>query len=382
MSRPILSEGGAFFLDVPGAAFHYHLRFGIVSGRCAMKRFFAIAGISAAVLLAAILAAGIVLYNKRSVQFLLTMTDIVKPKDFAVEETSIGIAGSDIPMMIYRPLGKKSGKYYFMLHGLTPESYRHPVMLKIAGAICHATGRTLFLPHIRGSVEWGRPITAIAKEIADIYLGLRKAYPGPYNAFGACIAGTGLLVVFNTIPVEQYPDKMFIYGPFFTGPDLVEFYNKAGVEIDYIVRMTNALYGDKFKREEKDVISRAILASKPGTTDRGEMRKILGDSLYQRIDREKIYNPQVAVLGKSAIISHGKKIPNSTVYIVHSRGDNIIPFSAGIALHNFLLQCGVKSKFVGTDVFMHTEKKISPIKMIIELKDLIDLLDDLFAEND
>lgn len=346
-----------------------------------MKKVLTIAGITVAVLLAAILATGIVLYNKKSVQFLLTLADVVKPDDFTAEKSSIRFGTSDIPMIVYRPLNKKADKYYFMLHGFTPESYSHPMMRKIAGAICHATGRTLFLPHIRGSVEWGRSIVSIAREIADVYLALRKTYPGPYNAFGACIAGTGLLVVFNTIPVEQYPDKMFIYGPFFTGPDLVEFYNRAGVEVDYIVRMSNALYGDKFKKTEKDVISRAILASKPGTTDREEMRAILGDDLYRRIEREKIYNPQVALLGKSAIITEGKKIPDSTVYIVHSRGDNIIPFSAGIALHNFLLQCGMKSKFVGTDVFMHTQKKISPVKMLIEVKDLIVLLDDLFAED-
>ncbi|MBN2160504.1 MAG: hypothetical protein JW807_14005 [Spirochaetes bacterium] len=347
-----------------------------------MKKFLSIAGITVAMLFAALLIAGIILYSKKSVRFLLAMTDMVKPKDFTVEETTIRIGTEDIPMMIYRPGGKKVDKYYFMLHGLTPESYRHPIMLQTAGALCHATGRTLFLPHIRGSVEWGRPLTVIAKEIADIYLALRKTYPGEYNAFGACIAATGLLVVFNTIPVEQYPDKMFLYGPFFTGPDLVEFYNSAGVELDYIVRMTNALYSDKFKEEEKKVISRAIFASKPGTTDRAEMSKILGEELYRRIDTEKIYNPQVALLGKSAILSKGRKIPHTTVYIIHSRGDNIVPFTAGLSLHNFLLQCGVKSKFVGTGIFMHTQKKKSLKKIAIEVRDLIEFLDDLFAENE
>ena len=55
---------------------------------------------------------------------------------------------------------------------------------------------------------------------------------------------------------------------------LANFYNTSGMEIDYIVRMTNAMRHPVITGPEKDLISRAILATKPGLTDREEMKRM------------------------------------------------------------------------------------------------------------
>jgi hypothetical protein len=211
---------------------------------------------------------------------------------------------------------------------------------------------------------------------------LRKQRPGKYNAFGACVAGTGLLVAFNTVPVGYYPDKLFMYGPFFTGKELVDYYNKAGVEVDYIVKMANALNSDAYTDKQKKLVNKAIVASKPGTTDREAMRAILGEDLYNRIDGSSVDNREFMSINEGSIFTKGKKLPDSTFYIIHSNSDNIIPYSFGLSLHKFLLSCGAKSRFAGTKLFSHSGSKFSISDSYKEMMHLINFLDDLFEEKD
>ena len=339
-----------------------------------------IAGIAIAALILSIVIAATILFDKKSIQFLLTLTGTIKPTDYKEEEIKIKVDGEEIPMKVFTSTHSLKGKYYFFLHGFTPESYQHPALIKMAIAFSHATGRTVMIPFIRGSVEGGRKIPETAREVADIYMTLKKTYPGRYNAFGSCIAGTGLLISFNRLPVEDYPDKLFLYGPFFRGIDLINYYNQVGVEIDYMVKLANAMWSEKFNKKEKALISKAIIASKPGITDRKEMRRVLGDSLYERIDSEKVFHDAVIGLNETSIFIPGKKIPSSKFYIIHSASDNIVPFTAGLGLHKFLTGCGAKSRFLGTNIFTHTQVKLSPLQAIRETFELIEFLDDLLDE--
>lgn len=350
-----------------------------------MKKFFIITGIIIAVLGGAVLVSGIVLYRQPAVKFLMVMSEFKKSTDVTRVETTIRVKDRYIPYMIFTPKHAVPGKYYFLLHGFTPESYKHPTIIKVAHAIAEATGRTVFIPHISGSVEGVKSIPFLSYEVLSVYQEIKKKYPGRYNAFGACVAGTGLLVSFNLLSPGEYPDKLFLFGPFFTGQMLLDFYNKAGItEVDYLVKMASALNTDRgvYSKEERAIIKKAIIASKPGTTDRNVMRSVLGDPLFQRIDEAKIDNRQFAQIDELKIFSKGKKIPNSEFYIIHSTTDDIIPYTMGYSLHKFLLNCGVRSRFVATNLFGHSQNKMTFLGYYQELKDMIGFLNDLFEDKE
>ena len=347
-----------------------------------MKKILLIGGICISVFIATLAAESYLLYQKPSIRFLLIISEIINPSGFEKKESVLKLRTHDTPMTIFTPVDNKPGKYYFFLHGFTLEEYRHPTLIKLAAAISCTTGRTVFVPFIRGITKQGWTLAGVAEEIGNVYLDLRKQYPGKYNAFGACVAGTGLLVAFNTIPICDYPDKLFLYGPFFEGRGLVDYYNKAGVEVDYIVKLANALNSDDYTEKQKHLVSKATLASKPGTTDREEMRAILGDALYNRIDKSAVDNREFMSIDEGKIFTKGKKVPNSKFYIIHSNSDEIIPYSFGLSLHKFLLSCGAKSRFAGTELFGHTSSSFSISDSYKEIRNLINILDDLFEEKD
>jgi len=347
-----------------------------------MKKKLLIVGICISVIIFALATGSYLLYQKPSIRFLLFVSEIIKPAGFEKKETVLKLKNFDTPMMIFTPVNNKPGKYYFFLHGFTPEAYRHPTLIKMAAAISCTTGRTVFVPFIKGITKQGWTLAEVAEEVGNIYLDLRKQHPGKYNAFGACVAGTGLLVAFNTIQVSDYPHKLLLYGPFYTGKGLVDYYNKAGVVIDYIVKLANAINSDAYTDEQKNLVGKAILASKPGTTDREMMRAILGDALYERIDRTPVDNREFMSIDEGSIFTKGKKLPDSKFYIIHSSTDDIIPYSFGLSLHKFLLSCGLKSRFAGTELFGHSRSEFSISDSYKEIMNLIDFLDDLFEEKD
>jgi hypothetical protein len=347
-----------------------------------MKKIFMISGAAVAVLLSAVIVCGIILYNKPGVKFLLVMSDAIRSPGITCIEKTVRVNNDVIPMMVFTSRQESPRAYYFLLHGFTPESYKHPMIIKLAKGICAATGRTVFIPLIRNSIGGTRTIKDMTEEIKNIYLALKKEYPGRYDAFGSCLAGTGLLIAFNKMPVEEYPDRIFLFGPFFTGKLLVDFYNKARPdEIDYIVKMANAMNSKNYNVEEKKLLSKAIISTKPGRTDRDEMRTILGDALFKKVDESKVDNQEFIDVDKHSIFTEGKKIPNSDFYIIHSTSDDIIPYTQGMALQNYLLQCGARSRFLGTNLFGHSQKNISLLTYSRELRDMISFLDDLFREN-
>lgn len=347
----------------------------------AMKKIIIIALICIGAISAALGVAGYALYQKPSVRFLLTISDVIPPAGCETKEITLAMKNGNTPMMVFTPANRVPGKYYFFLHGFSPEAYRHPTLKKMAIAIGRSTGRTVFVPFIPAITKKGWKLVEVADDAGAIYMELRRQYPGQYNAFGACVAGTGLLVAFNTIPLAYYPDKLFLYGPFFTGKLLVDYYNKAGVEIDYIVKMANALNSSDYNSGERELVARAITASKPGTTDREAMRVVLGDALFRRIDASTVDNKEFISINEGSIFTKGKKVPDTEFFIIHSTSDNIIPYSFGLSLHKFLVGYGAKSRFVGTRIFSHSEK-MSIFKTYKEIGDLVEFLDDVFRDDD
>lgn len=320
------------------------------------------------------------LYFKPSVRFMLAMNDTIAPTEILERETSLRVNGEDIPMLIYSRVNGSSGRYFFLIHGLTPKSYKHPTIKKISSAIAWASNYTVLVPHIRGS-ETSRSIKEVCREIVQIYTDLRAQYKGRFHAFGACISATILLLALNDVPLELYPEKVYLHGPFLNGEMLADFYNKSGMEVDYIVKMANAIRNKSFSESEKALLSKAIAATRPGITDREEMRRILGEELYSKTEKAPVDYSEFKEINELTLFPKDRSLPRCKYYITHSRSDNIIPYSMGMGLHQYLLQRGLSSRFLATGAFQHSDSAGSMFKIVGEARALIEFFDDLFDED-
>lgn len=333
-----------------------------------------------AILAIIIIFAFFLLYSDPVVRFMLVMNELVPSWGVTSQEVILQLdGGKQTRMTIYRRIFSSEGKYYFCVHGMTPQGYTHPSMVKLAKALALATGRKVLVPYLYGS-ETDRDVLDATGEIAKMYLAVKQQYPGQYNGFGACISGTMLVAALKDIPIDLYPDKIFMYGPFLNGEMLMHFYNTSGMEVDFIVKLANAMRHPAVSDEEKKLVSKAIAATKPGITDRDEMKRVLGPLLYKKIDSLKVENPEFKQLNEFTLFNKNKPLPACRYYILHSKSDNIIPFSMGMSMHKFLLQKGLQSKFVATGAFQHTQKEQSLTKLIAEFKEIYAFFDDLFKE--
>ncbi len=319
------------------------------------------------------------LYFKPSVRFMLVMNDTIIPRGIIERETSIHVNGEDIPILIYRRENAPHGKYFFLIHGLTPKSYKHPTMKKISCALAWASDYTVLVPYIRGS-ETSRSIREVYNNIEQIYTTLRAQYQGRFNAFGACISATILLIALNNVPPELYPEKVYLHGPFLNGKMLADFYNSSGMEVDYIVKMANAIRNKSFTDKEKSLLSKAIAATKPGVTDREEMKRILGEKLYEKTEKAPVDYAEFKEINELTLFPKNRSLPRCRYYITHSRSDNIIPYSMGMGLHQYLLTRGLSSRFLATGAFQHSNSAGSICKLIGEARMLMEFFDDLFDE--
>lgn len=322
----------------------------------------------------------VVILHYPALIFILSMNEIIPAWCVSAKEVPlIPGDGDKTRMTIYTRIFSQQDKYYFCIHGLTPQGYTHPSMVKLAKSLALATGRKVLVPYMHGS-ETDRDIIDATKEITKMYLEIRKQYPGKYNGFGACISGTMLVAALRDIPVELYPDKIFMYGPFLNGEMLIHFYNTSGMDVDFIVKLANAIRHPKLTQDEKKLVSKAIALTRPGVTDRHEMKQILGSELYNKIENLKVENPEFKQINEMTLFNTKKPLPNCQFYILHSKSDNIIPYSMGLSMHKYLQQLGLQSKFVATGAFQHTQKQPTVHQMISEFKEIHAFFEDLFKE--
>lgn len=320
------------------------------------------------------------LYSDPVMRFMMVMNEVIPAWGVSSEEVVLPLENnSKTKMTIYKRIFSKQDKYYFCVHGLTPQGYQHPSLVKLARALALATGRKVLVPYLYGS-ETDRDVIDATREIKSMYLAVRYHYPGKYNGFGACISATMLVAALKDIPAHLYPDKIFMYGPFLNGQMLMHFYNTGGMEVDFLVKLANAMRHPAVSDEEKKLVSKAIAATKPGITDRQEMKRILGPALYQKIDLLKVENPEFKQINEMTLFEKNRALPHCKFYILHSRSDNIIPYSMGVSMHKYLLQLGLQSAFVATGAFQHTQNERSFKKLIAEFKEIHAFFTDLFKE--
>ena len=339
-----------------------------------------IAAIIVAIVIVALAVPLRVFLNKPSVKFLLHMSELTTPKNYTTEEQffydnpikSIGV-------MIYRHKKVKSKKYYMIVHGLTPQDYNHPAMHLLASSICDATGMNVLKPYIKSQTEKVRSLVADSVEnIAFTYKTLYEKIPGDYRAMGGCIGGTSLLIALEKVPREIYPKKVLLFGPVFNGKAMLDFYNKAGVNVDFIVKLAVSLTNDIYNEDERKLIQKAFNAVKPGVTDKNEMKKILGSGLYNDLLMLKVRNSEFEDLDLSKILLFNNTFPDCEYFILHSTNDSIVPKAQGEALFKFMKKHGYYTNFIGTEIFDHSDNKITATGFIKEMKYLVKFFDELF----
>jgi hypothetical protein len=325
-------------------------------------------------------AAGVVYYiavHRPSVRFLMSNSGFREPRNYIKKEIFLDVAGKKESVMVYHHPRTKSDKYFMLQHGITPNGHKHPRIDRFAASICDATGMNVVIPYVRGTVE-PSTLQKTYDGVAKIYIALVKNFPGRYRAFGACIGANILLVALNRVPDDIYPEKILMLGPFFDGKTLFKFYNKLSrpEDIDIMVKMAITLHMDIFTEAEKDLIRKAIAASKPGTTNRSEMKKIMGAKLFNDIAVVKLHHGDFENINPNTMF--GKKRSNCKYFILHSKTDNIIPYFQGKNLADFMRKSGISTNFLGTEYIEHAQNQASVTGFIKEMKYLIRFFDELF----
>jgi len=343
-----------------------------------MKRPPGIIALVLGVLLAAVLLSAYLYSRKPSVQFLLGISGVSAPRDFSRREVMVKAGAVEIPVMVYTPLRGKSDKYWVLQHGITPQAHKHPRIDQLASSLCHAAGVNVLIPYIRGSVEQRDLFDAI-REVTTVYRALAAEFPGKYRAMGACIGANGLLIALNDVPPEIYPEKMFLVGPFFDGAELVKSYNEAGLSMDIIGKMVLTMSSGAFTDEEKELIRKAISISKPGTTDVGEMRKVLGEKLFRDLLVVDLHHRDFESINGPSMLAGKGVLPPCRYFIMHSRTDNIVPYYQGENLYRYLQSLGANTSFLGTEILSHTENSVTVTGLVKETAYMVHFLDDLFA---
>ncbi|HNW27364.1 MAG TPA: hypothetical protein PKN50_02710 [Spirochaetota bacterium] len=346
-----------------------------------IKRIIAISAIVTASILVLLAASAgtfyYILIQKPSVKFLLANSGFREPVNYTKKEIVMDVKGEKVPVVVYRHKTAKSDKYFMLQHGLTPQGHRHPRIDRFAASICDSTGMNVLIPFVKGSIQGGSLVKTY-DNMADIYTVLAREFPGKYRAFGACIGANILLVALNRVPDDIYPEKIFMLGPFFDGKTLFEFYNRMAKpeDLDIMVKMAITLNMDIFSEKEKDLIRKAIAASKPGTTDRSEMKKILGDRLFSDIAVVKLHHRDFENINPGTMF--GKNRARCKFFILHSKTDNVIPYFEGKNLAEFMKKSGISTRFLGTEYVEHAQNQASVTGFLKEMKYLIRFFDELF----
>ncbi len=306
-------------------------------------------------------------------RFLLTQNKVLPRLGVNRKEINFKIGDTEIPAFHYFS-NKKSDKYYFFIHGLTPLGYKHPRMDSIARSFVNAADVNVLLPEFTYFIKKNQNGKTISISLIDIYKFLYKNYKGKYRAFAACIGAPMLLNAMNHMPREILPEKVFLVGPYNNGkgllPVLESGAKKENKKIDFIVRLSLSSRNDKFSEQEKNLIEKALKATKPGKTDTTRMKKILGSRLFNNIRIFKFTHDDIKDFNveNPGLAEHFSK---TRFFILHSNQDFIIPFQEGKALSKRLKKTGADVSFLGTEFISHTENTVTVSGLYQELKYLI-----------
>ena len=323
------------------------------------RRALAVAGIAAGTLVMTVIVAAIdgwyLMMSRQSIKFLITNSWFRDPTDYVKSEIMIQMLGEAVPVMVYRHLRAVSVR-------------REPVR-------SHRDE----CPHSQceGGIEGGSLEDAY-RRMARINTAVAERYQGRYRAFGACIGANILLVALRRVLPKIYPEKIFLLGPFFRGDSLFTFYNRLTrpEDIDIVVKMAITLNMNLFSEKEKVLIRRAIVSAKPDLMDRSEMKKILGEKLFNDIAMVRLHHCDFETIGPETMFFPAQN--RCRYFILHSKSAHIIPYFEGRNLAAFMRQSGISTHFLETEILDHAENQTSVSGFVAEMKHLIRFFDELF----
>ena len=330
-----------------------------------------------------ILLSGLYLYHysfKPHANFLLNISGLRDPARFIKNETIIHVKNRKVPIIIYKHKEIKTDKSYILFHAFSPLAHKHDKINLMASSICGSTGMNVFIPKIESYMKRKLNYNDAFKEIRETYTAIVKQYPGKYRVFSACLGANAILVALRDVPGNIYPEKFFLYGPFIDGKRLIKFYNSdKKFDADLMVKMALSSRMDQYSEEEKLLIHKAIMASKPGVTDKNEMKKILGNKLFLELSVTKLDDKDSELFNATAALKGKHKIPSSCqFFIMHSKNDNIVPFAEGKKLSQYLQRQGKDVKFFGTEIYSHSENQVTVTGLLHETKYLLNFFEELF----
>ncbi len=331
--------------------------------------------------------AGATLYTALSIinrnpgaRMVLIQGGFITPSRAQKEEITITVDGTPVPVFHYYT--RFSGdRFYVFIHGLTPLGYKHPALNDLAKALVDSTGMHVFIPDFTRYVKKNQNMNSVIKGVAGIYMKLQERYPGHYRGFGSCIGGTILMNSMLEVPREKVPEKIFLYGPYNKGKGLVPFLQEAAkqsnMELDFLVRLTLSSKHEYFNEDEKKLIEKAMLSTRPGLTDKTKMKQILGQELFRNISVFRFTEEDMKDMDvKQKNVS--KHLAETRFFIIHSKNDRLIPYQQGKSLAEVMKIDGLNVSFIGTEIFSHTKNEISVTGIYNEALYLVDFFNELF----
>lgn len=349
-----------------------------------MKRFTPGKNIIVSILILITVGCAVYLYNwlqRPHVRYLTHMSGLTTPSNSRMTEQSVTVKDKSVPFRLYRSMTKTSDRYYLLVHGFTPNAHKHPRLHLMAQAICDSTGMNVIIPEIRSFLHVGviGPGMAIT-DLTGFYTTIKSKYPGRYRVFGACIGATVLTMAMRNVPAEEYPEKMLLYGPLINGRGVLEFYNNIlkVKKPDLILKLVITSGMDAFSDSEKALIRKAIMKSGTGRTDELKMKKILGQKLFHDISVIKLSNKKFEAFDVRSQLGGAGGNAACEYFIMHAKNDSIIPFEQGKDFFQFLKGSGRPVKFIGTELFSHSENTITVTGIFHEIKYMLAFFDELF----
>jgi hypothetical protein len=328
-----------------------------------IKKALAILAIGCALLaVAGALALGY-LYQLPAMRFLLNQAGFRQPDGCSRKEIFLTVEGERTSVMLYRHRSLQSDRYYYFQHGHTEKSNKHPALDRLASSLCDATGMNVLIPAFDMERE-GVTLEYYFQRVAAVYQALAEKFRGRYRAFGACVGANLMLTAFRRLPPEIYPEKMLLTSPSFDGKSLVRAYEKMlgpDREHNLLFKIATTLDPSVFDEREKAL-----------------MHRVSGDELFDEMVIFRTNRKILQRINAGTMFGPPGGRPRCTYFIIHSRQDNIVPFYQGEKLAEYMRRTGMSTDFLGTELWSHTENRVTVTGFVREAEQLLRFFDRLF----
>lgn len=320
------------------------------------------------------------LYQRPAMRFLLNQAGFRRPDGCSRKEIFLTVEGERTSVMLYRHRSLESDRYYYFQHGHTEESNKHPALDRLASSLCDATGMNVLIPAFDMERE-GVTLEYYFQRVAAVYRALAEKFRGRYRAFGACVGANLMLTAFRRLPPEIYPEKMLLTSPSFDGKSLVRAYEKMlgpDREHNLLFKIATTLDPSVFDEREKALIQKALKAPTPDAAALGSMSRVSGDELFDEMVIFQTNRKILQRINAGTMFGPPGERPRCTYFIIHSRQDNIVPFYQGEKLAEYMRRTGMSTDFLGTELWSHTENRVTVTGFVSEAEQLLRFFDRLF----